>query len=1096
MPILGPITSPPKIRNFGVIDLEWVPARRMPLPENVEVVFEGMRQTCRIPMPVDQRVSDPLKVRMASFYDQPSAGDGDQGDEPVREERFLCFDTVRELNEFVLSSENRGRWIYAHAGGLADMEFVLDDLFAELKANLDARTNLARVYISEELKAKGIDKIEDYVKGSWKIRASFSGSSAIIINVSRGKNAWHLLDSYWLFRDSLASIGKAIGIKKGDSPLAVEFLKKRFGKGAFDELDDRELEAFYADAPLDVLKSYNRTDCEILWKAIAQFEQEILELGGQLQQTIASTGMNLIRRAYLKESIYTSDRVNQIAEMAYSSSRVEVVSRYIEDGDGFDINSSFPYSMTFPQPSNLRQVRTTLPEDDSDSCIYLADVTIEVPDMPFPPLPFRQGGRVFFPVGRWRAWFDSTDIRLALREGCILHKVHEVYVFEPFLDIANFVRDVYGKRAATKDPFKKILYKYLLNCPYGKFAEGVWKQEMLINPDKIERDKLQLLQPGIWLAEKKATVAHRHVPISCHITALSRRLLYDYVKECYAQGHPPAYMDSITGDRTVVLRSPDGRVHVDPIEEVWERDSESRKSRGSKEVGQLAGWQALARTADGTSGWFDVKKIIRHKTIKPTFLLSSKSGQTRVTEDHSLVVGGEEIKPEELIRRGIDFETVPAQPFVVRDEIDLFEEVKHFQRERPRVVNSLGADERGIYYVGYREPKTRFKSVYRRGTKEFHSFLRVLAAYLAEGSSSLIQVTTDTRDMFSLCQQDREWLEALKVDLESITSGVSFTGPKWSEGSRVHYLRSGASLLPAIFGTLGGFGSKSKKLPSFIYELDDVDFQVFWLKLLEGDGTKDLADRDMYNTSSQRLAAGLSYVLSQHGIEHSIHYRKEKGAYQIRCRPTGSIRERFTMQSERGVADGYVYDLEVDGAHTFVDGLGRVLLHNTDSLFTKAKLPVDETKLGALKHEKKIAWAEFFVPKIYRGEGFELGKDGQWKSIQITKAKGFSLGRKSKGEAWDRFNRIASGDRIGIQRQVRMRELYRTGETAPVDVLVIKALMFDALTKRFHYPDGDTRPWSVEELRSGDFYPAGFDFEDDLQPFIDTTTRAMMEAVV
>jgi hypothetical protein len=699
------------MRNFGVIDLEWVPATRMPLPEHVEVVFDGMRSTCRVPLPLEKRVSAPLKVRMASFYDQPTVGEGDYGDDPVRQERFLCFDTVRELNEFVLSSENRGRWIYAHAGGLADMEFVLDDLFAELKTNLDARTNLAKVIISDELKAKGISKVEDYVKGSWKIRASFSGSSAIIIHVSRGKNAWHFLDSYWLFRDSLASIGKAIGIKKGDSPLAVEFLKKRFNKSSFDELDGDELEAFYRDAPIDVLKSYNRTDCEILWKAIAEFEREILELGGQLQQTIASTGMNLIRRAYLKAPIYTSDRINQIAEQAYSSSRVEVVSRNIEDCSGYDINSSFPFSMTLAQPGCLREVRTTLPDDDSDECIYLADVTIEVPDMSLPPLPFRQQGRVFFPVGRWRAWFDSTDIRLAVREGCTIHKVHEVYVFEPFYDLRDFVLEIYGRRAATKDAFRKLLYKYLLNCPYGKFAEGVWKQEMLINPDKIERDKLQLLQPGIWLAEKKATIAHRHVPISCHITALSRRLLYDYGKACYEQGKPSAYFD-------------------------------------------------------------------------------------------------------------------------------------------------------------------------------------------------------------------------------------------------------------------------------------------------------------------------------------------------------------------------------------------------TDSLFTKADLPVDETKLGALKLEKKLTWAEFFVPKIYRGEGFELGKEGQWKPIQITKAKGFSLGRKARGEAWERFNQIASGDRIGIQRQVRMRELYRTGETAPIDVLVVKALMFEMLTKRFHYPDGETRPWSIDELKSGDIYPQGFDFEEEMSPFIDTTTRAMMEAVV
>ena len=166
-----------------------------------------------------------------------------------------------------------------------------------------------------------------------------------------------------------------------------------------------------------------------------------------------------------------------------------------------------------------------------------------------------------------------------------------------------------------------------------------------------------------------------------------------------------------------------------------------------------------------------------------------------------------------------------------------------------------------------------------------------------------------------------------------------------------------------------------------------------------------------------------------------------------------------------------------------------------DSLATKATLPVDDTKLGALKLEKKYTWAQFFVPKIYRGEGFELGKDGQWKPIQITKAKGFSLAARRGARRGIASTGLVC-DGIGIQRQVRMRELYRTGETAPVDVLVVKALMFDMLTKRFHYPDGETRPWSIEELKSGDFYPQGFDFEEEMSPYIDTTTRAMMEAVV
>jgi hypothetical protein len=331
-----------------------------------------------------------------------------------------------------------------------------------------------------------------------------------------------------------------------------------------------------------------------------------------------------------------------------------------------------------------------------------------------PPLPYRKDNRVFFPVGRWRSWFTSTDIRLALREGATLHKVHEVYVFEPFEDFGDYAKKIYALRAEAKTDFRRLVLKYLLNSLYGKAAESTHKQEMLVNPDEIDRATMQMLQPGVWLAEKEAKIAHRHVIVAAVITAIARRTLYDYAKECYRQG-------------------------------------------------------------------------------------------------------------------------------------------------------------KSLYYC------------------------------------------------------------------------------------------------------------------------------------------------------------------------------------------------------------------------------------DTDSLATRATLPVDDKKLGALKLEKRMRWAEFVAPKIYRGDGFELKKDGTWVEKRLTKAKGFSLG--SGQEAWDRLDKIVSGDRIGVQRMTRIRELYRTMvaghyTTAPFELLVIKALTFEMLSKRFHYPDGETRPWSVAELRSGDRVPGGFDFEGEVRKRFDSVTSAMLAAAV
>jgi len=748
--LLNPITSPAKLRDFSVIDLEWVPGERLPLPVNTPVAVEGIRAPCRIPLPVGRKTTDPLKLRLASVYEM--VDDAEEGDEPQLVEQFESFTSVRQLIDHILTSKNRARWYYAHAGGLADMEFVLDEILREIKSHLLAdggAEHTVRLPTGDE-RERGITKHEDYRSGdasnghassnghtkravsddgpTWQVRASFSGSSAIIVHVSRGKNAWHFIDSYWLLRDKLASIGSALKIEKGDSPQSIAFLKKRFGKSKLDELTQEELESFFRDAPIEVLTAYNRVDCEILWKAIYQFEREVQEIGrsrgaeGQLQQTIASTGMNLFRRAYLKRTIYTSERLNQISEESYFASRVEVLSRNCFDFLMYDINSSFPYSMTFPQPGGLIDVRASIPDewldmaegfsdpdDPREANIFIADVTIEVPDMDLPPVPYRQANRVFFPTGKWRSWLTSTDIRLALREGCTLHKIHEVYVFEPFMDLRGYAEDIYAKRAATDIEFRRLVLKYLLNSLYGKYAESIIKQEMLFNPEEIDREKMQLLQPGVWLHEKAVPIAHRHVPISTHITAVARRTLYDNAKLCYVQKLPPFYFD-------------------------------------------------------------------------------------------------------------------------------------------------------------------------------------------------------------------------------------------------------------------------------------------------------------------------------------------------------------------------------------------------TDSISTRATLPADDKKLGALKLEKKLEWAQFIAPKIYRGEGFEL-KKGQWVPIKMTKAKGFSLG-KSKGEAWEKFEAIAGGDRVGIQRQIRMRELYRTGLTAPIDILVIKALTFEMLSKRFHYPDGETRAWNIRELVSGDVYPKGFDFEPEILSALDTTTKNMLEAAV
>ncbi len=429
-------TNTRKRPTFLVYDLEWIPQK--------------------------------MTIRMAGVFDG---------------NRYRCYDTIDGFIRGELTHKNRGHWFYAHAGGLADFQFVI-----------------------ERLKELG-----------YSVQGSTSGSSVIIAHVYRpvwcprrkkmvpGKDRWHFVDSYWLLRDSLRNIGKWVGMSKGNADESVEF---------------------YATASWFELRDYNEQDCRILWAGIAAFESIVYELGGQLRMTQASSAMDLFRRRFLTEDIETSGQVNETARNAYFASRVEVISKYCDEAFYYDVNSSFPYSMTFPVPGELLGSYKGRPRGDPED-LWMADVSITVPESYLPPLPVRMGGRLFFPCGKWRGWYSNIDIQVLLKSGGRIDKMYESMTFRPNTDIRDYATTLYNLRK-NSEGFQKLAYKYLLNSLYGKFAESDVKSEIIVNPLEVGKN-WQMMTPGVFINEKIVPIPHMHVPISVHITAIARRTLYEYM---------------------------------------------------------------------------------------------------------------------------------------------------------------------------------------------------------------------------------------------------------------------------------------------------------------------------------------------------------------------------------------------------------------------------------------------------------------------------------------------------------------------------------------------------------------------------------------
>lgn len=470
--MLRPIKSPARQRRILTYDMEWFPGT--------------------------------LELRLIGVFD---------GHE------YRTYTTPIDFLRGELVSFNSGGWYFAHAGGLADFQFLLQEL---------------------------VDK-------GYQVKAAFSGSSAIIVEITEGEKKWLLIDSYWLLRSPLKKIGEAVGIKKlkdyicpGSSmvldPVSGKMVCDGVGCGNHPPPEDPSDPWCIFYAPMGELKTYNEQDNRILHKAICDLQEGLLSMGSELCMTQASSAMKLYRRVYLDRDIRTNKQVNERARISYVGSRVEVYRPRCDHAEYYDINSSFPYAMTFPAPGSLRGGRGSLPTGESEH--WLADVEIEVPEMYLPPVPFRhpKEHRVYFPTGRWRSWLWGIDVRLLESVGGKVHKCHRVMEFSSHDTLASYAQDLYARRVACKTEFEKMLYKLLLNSLYGKFGESPLKQAAYFNPE--DPAGMNMVMPGVFLCEEMQDIEHEHVPISTHITAFARRTLYRFNKLCLDLGGEIFYNDT------------------------------------------------------------------------------------------------------------------------------------------------------------------------------------------------------------------------------------------------------------------------------------------------------------------------------------------------------------------------------------------------------------------------------------------------------------------------------------------------------------------------------------------------------------------------
>ncbi len=483
-------------------------------------------------------------------------------------------------------------------------------------------------------------------------------------------------------------------------------------------------------------------------------------------------------------------------------------------------------------------------------------------------------------------------------------------------------------------------------------------------------------------------------------TAYGRFYIHKVIDEAEKERFKVLYSDSLPFDRSVFVKTPRGDIKIMKIGELYNKFK--------------AGCETLSYTKDNKVRFMPIKRVIRHPFRGKGQLIKiiTNYGATIVTNQHSIYTYDKKIKLthagklkkddclisltnpkiEVKYKEGFIFDIAELNLGEFGDELRLYKDNLIFPAGKKGKCPYCGKE----YYLAthvnlkHKERKQRiikeshFKFVgatnakggkIPRYWKLDKELAWILGFYCAEGSVSNVKTKSGRKMLLSFGSQDIEVIRKVKSILDKkICANLSIIRNFDKRNKKyMYYYRVQRIPLVALFknGFCAGKGSEFKKIPFFILNSEKNLREAFLRGYLDGDGN---AFRDKrykthfirFSTKSKELAMGLDFLLKSiksgtnffgKEVKHvAWQYRKDKPKIQtLRLQSAKESKGNFCLAQIRRIEkvpnEKYVYDLEVEGSHNFVDAEGMMLVHNTDSVF----LTLDgKTKKEVDKFQEKI----------------------------------------------------------------------------------------------------------------------------------------------
>lgn len=364
---------------------------------------------------------------------------------------------------------------------------------------------------------------------------------------------------------------------------------------------------------------------------------------------------------------------------------------------------------------------------------------------------------------------------------------------------------------------------------------------------------------------------------------------------------------------------------------------------------------------NGMGSWFKIKQISRHKFKGQIVEMSQKYGSIKITPNHSI------LDLNQKIRQPIE------NPWLLN-----VRKLNYFNRKSLKniKVKVKGSYEYDKDYLWLNEKGNISKLKLNINYEYLPSFMRFLGAFITEGHTTYNKKTGNY--YVGISEQNKEWLESLEKDLNNFFTGnICYIEHKKEGFKNVWELNIKSRILYNYLRENCGIDSHSKKIPDFVFQLENNLIQELFNKMLEGDGCYREDGLFRYTTSSYKLSCQLSLINTLLGYDYTVHE-----SFSEKYGKSWSFRECNFYQYNQGESgknikyvdyDNYVYDISVDEVENFTVGVGNIVVHNSH-VQVSFELPEYTGQVDALGMLRLIETVKNFNPniKIYQASTSEL----------------------------------------------------------------------------------------------------------------------------